>query len=315
MFKNLLVIASIILIYMSFQHLFSYKLIKEQIENTLTISFGRNVVLGRIIPRLLWGFVVEGLEINSLRIDQKFKVYPHPLDLITGTLGFGFSTDLNPNGGRFEGSLRLPSLTSKGMMKIRLSLDNVDISKLSAFFPEDARPSGIISGKLSFVSPVHSFNKAKGSLDFTWLNGILPLPYDGIPFDALAFDTFSGGSNIDKGILTIEEAVFTGQTPGRINGSIILSDEVKTSRMNITGEMILPPSLNKELGIKSISDKPSEISLMGILTNMRFRVMTPLGSPIIIASKHKQHSSISPTEILNSKNQLHRMTHSISKGA
>jgi type II secretion system protein N len=280
-----------VVLFFFFAHkLFPYDMLKARVEDGLARNLGLDVTLGHISPGILWGFTVDGLDIKGVKVTRKLKVSPRWFDLLTGTIGFGFSAEF-PSSGQGEGVLRLPPQKSRKPMEMALNLTDVNMSGLSVFFSQRAKPTGNVNCDLSFISPRESYDTATGSLSLTWKKGTLPLNFEGMPIDALTFENLVFDANIDKGVLSIEKADFTGEMSGTMRGNIRLSNDIKRSRMNITGDLILPPSLRSAMGLGTdTTGQGSKFSLRGSMDMPRFRMMILPGSRMSVPARLPQQS-------------------------
>lgn len=258
--------------------LFPYDVIKERVEESLTLAMGSEVTLGHIRPSLLWGFTIDGLNVKGVRIARELTISPRPLSLFTGTLGLGFNAAMASSGGG-EGFLRMPFKKSKKPMEVSLAVTNMDMSSLATLFPPSAKPKGNVSGEFSLVTPRDSFERATGSLTLSWKKGTLPLNLDTLPIDALNFETLDLDARIDKGVVSIEKADLSGEISGTMTGSIRFSKNINRSRLNIAGELSLPEYMRNALGVgMQTSGQGTRFSLRGSLERPRFRMLTPFGS-------------------------------------
>ncbi|HPS94433.1 MAG TPA: type II secretion system protein GspN [Deltaproteobacteria bacterium] len=259
---------------------FPYDRLKASVEEDLTRAIGAQVTLGHIRPGILWGFIVEGLDVKGTRVARELSVSPNLLSLLTGRLGLSFSAAMTSTGGG-EGYARLPFETSKKPMVVSLSVTNMDMSSLAVLFPPTAKPKGSVTGEFSLITPRDSFGQATGSVTLTWKKGTLPLNIDALPLDAITFETLDLDARIDKGILSVRKADFAGEMSGSMRGNIRFFNEINRSRLNLTGELTLPESMKSTLGAGAdTSGRATRFSLRGSLDMPRFRVMTPLGSRI-----------------------------------
>jgi type II secretion system protein N len=264
------------ILFLWFSHmLFPYDMLKAEVGEGLSQSLGMDVTFGHVSPAFLWGFTVDGIEVKGVKIAGKVKISPNLFDLITGITGFNFKMDFISSG-QGEGFLRLPPQKSKRLMEISLSLTDVDMSGLSVFFPTTAKPNGKVNGELSIITPRESFDTAVGSFSFTWNKGTMPLKFEELPFDALTFETLVLDANIDKGVLSIRKANLTGAMSGNLQGNIGLSSDIKDSRMNLTGELNLPPAMKNSLGPGLVSSQGLRFSLRGNLDMPKLHVITSL---------------------------------------
>jgi len=259
---------------------FPYDRLKASVEEDLTRAIGAPVSLGHIRPGILWGFIVEGLDVKGTRVARELSVFPNPVSLLSGRLGLSFSAAMASTG-EGEGYARLPSATSRKPLEVSLSVTNMDMSSLAVLFPPTAKPKGSVTGEFSLITPRDSFGQATGSVTLTWKKGTLPLNIDALPLDAITFETLDFEARIDKGVLSVRKADFAGEMSGSMRGNIRFFNEINRSRMNLTGELTLPESMKSTLGAGAdTSGRATRFSLRGSLDMPRFRVMTPLGSRI-----------------------------------
>lgn len=264
---------------------FPYDMLKSKIEDTLSGGLDSEIVLGNITPGLLGGFVVDGMKVNGASVAEKIRFSPSLFDLVTGTMGFRYKIKF-PANGQGEGYVKMPPLKSKRLMEMYLNLENVNMGNLSTFFPAGARPNGTLTGELEFKSPRDSYDTATGFLKLDWKKGSLPLKFEDLPFDALNFESLALDSRIEKGILYIEKGDFTGEMSGSLKGSIRLSPEIRYSRMNVTGELNLPPAMKSLLGPSMGGG--NKFSLRGDLNMPKFRMMSPMGLEVPVPAAPAQ---------------------------
>jgi type II secretion system protein N len=255
---------------------FPYDSVKYKLENVLTNVIGAQVTLGHIKPNLLWGFSADNMEIKGVPVARQITISPKPWDIFRGSLGFGFHADLLS--GMTDGHMMLPFRKSKSPMDITVNMTNVDLSGLSKVFPPSLTPKGIVSGELNLTTLRSSLDKATGNLVLNWKKGTLPLGMESLPFDSLVFENLDFDGRIDKGLLNLEKVDFTGEFSGTMKGNIRFSNEVKRSRLAITGELNLPEAIKKSLGpLYDSSGQGNRFSLRGSIDRPRFRMlnMTP----------------------------------------
>jgi hypothetical protein len=95
-----------------------------------------------------------------------------------------------------------------------------------------------------------------------------------LPFDALIFENMELDGRIDKGLLSLEKADFSGEFSGSMRGNVRFMNEIKRSRLAITGELNLPDSVKKSLGpLYDSSGQANRFSLRGSIERPRFRMM------------------------------------------
>lgn len=251
---------------------FPYDSLKFRIEDALTRVLGAPAVLGHIEPTLLGGFRINGIEIKGSRVTGEVTVNPLPWEVLRGSLGFTYHAVLVA--GTADGRMRLPFRKSKRPMELTIDMENVDLNGMSPILPPTMKLKGVVSGEISLTTPRESFDKATGGLALSWKKGSLPLGMPSLPFDALTFDTLDLEGSIDKGLLNLEKAEFTGDYSGTMTGSIRLSRDVKRSRLNITGEVTLPEAMRKALVSDSISPgQGTRFTLRGSVEKPRFRLL------------------------------------------
>jgi hypothetical protein len=228
------------------------------------------------------------------------------LSLLIGTLGLGFNAAM-PSSGEGEGFLMVPSRKSRKPMEISLSVANMDMSGLAVLFPPSVKPKGSVSGEFSLVTSRDSLDNAAGALTLTWKKGTIPLNLDTVPLDALTFETLDVDVRIEKGILSIAKADFAGEMSGSMRGSVRLSNALKRSRLNITGELTLPESMRGALGAGGETlGQPTRFSLRGSLDLPRFRMMTPSSRPMPAPVRPVQQNTLMPPDAIRQQQETLR---------
>jgi len=251
---------------------FSFDSVKYKFEDSLTRILGSQVILGHISPTILGGLSIDGMEISGEKVVKKLSVSPKPWNVFRGSMGIGFHAELA--GGNTDGRIIFPFRKSKTPMNITINMSNVDLAGFSKVFPPALSPKGVITGELNLTTMRNSLDKATGNLSLSWKKGTLPLGMVTLPFDALVFDNLDFDGKIDKGLLNIEKADFTGEFSGSMNGNIRFSKEIKRSRLAVMGELNLPEPMKKALGPEYGSPgQGNRFSLRGSIERPRFRML------------------------------------------
>jgi type II secretion system protein N len=263
------IICLIIFIYMQFP----YDTLKTRLEQTLSTALGKEVTLGHIHSQIPFGFAAQGLDINAVPVATNLIFHPHLTSLLSGTFGVDLSAQLIS--GSVKGFVKTPMKSAGNSVEIFLDADNVDSAAFTKLLPANLQPRGIIAGHAEFKGPPDSIDKAQGMVSLVWKEGSIPLAISSVPLDALAFTSLEVDAKIDKGMLTIERAELNGDISGTIKGAIRVRNQLERSRLNLTGEIMLPEGMKSLFGTQgNDASQGLKFSLRGTIDRPRFRVLS-----------------------------------------
>lgn len=251
---------------------FPFDVFRGRLENTISSMIGRQVVLGHVHSRLLFGFRVDSMSINNVVIAKDLILKPHFISLLTGRVGMDVKA-LFPSGS-LACSFDKPYGSTKRPVYAKVKMDNFDSALIHTLLATDFQPKGLISGSIDLMGPNTLLSEMSGKSNIVWNDGYFPLPGSQLPMDGLTFKVMEMNSRIEKGLLTLEKLELKGDMSGAMSGSIRMMDPFANSRLNLTGTMNLSPGsapamdAGLQQGIK--------FSLRGTLDRPRFRI---LGSP------------------------------------
>ena len=253
--------------------LFPYDTLKDRLEQTLSRTLQSEVSLGHMHADLPLGLAADGLDINAVPVATKLTFHPQLTRLFFGRFGMDIWAQLLS--GEIQGFIATPVGSMGETVQVVLDARNVDSSAFSKLFPSHIQPRGIISGHTELNGPPSSIDKVSGSVSLVWKDGSLPLFIPTVPLDALAFRTVEVDAYLDKGMLTIEKGELTGDISGTVKGAIRVRDLTERSRLNLTGEVILPEEMKGLFGMKDQDTAGGiKFSLRGTLGSPRFRMLS-----------------------------------------
>jgi len=259
----------IIFIYLQFP----YDALKDRIERTLSSALGMQVTLGHMHSRLPLGIAADGLKINAAEVADSIVLHPRLARLFTAQLGLDIFAELIS--GEIEGYVQTPIKSIGEPLEMVFDVDGLDAAGFSGFLPATMRTAGIISGHGEFSGPSGSLEKAQGLISLQAKDGSIPLDIPGVPLGMIGFKTLVLDARLDKGMLTIEKAEMNGDISGTIQGAVRVRDQLGMSRLNLSGELILPESMKSLAGAGGLDASSGlKFSLRGTADRPRFRMLT-----------------------------------------
>lgn len=268
-FTVYVIVCLIIFIYIQFP----YDMLKDRLEQTLSRVFTADVSLGHMSAHFPLGLAADSLDINGVPVATKLTFHPEFTPLFFGRFGIDIFAQLSA--GTLDGFVETPV---KGMGKtVELVLDaqDVDPAAFSELLPAHIQPKGIISGHAVLAGPPDSIDKAQGTIAVVWKDGSIPLSVPALPIDALGFKSFEIDARMEKGMLTIDRAELNGDISGTVKGAIRVRELFERSRLNLTGEVLLPEGMKSLFGLKNDDASGGlKFSLRGTLGSPRFRILS-----------------------------------------
>jgi type II secretion system protein N len=252
---------------------FPYDTLKDRMEQTLSRTLKSEVSLGHMHAHLPLGLAADGLDINTVPVATKLTFHPQFTRLFFGSFGMDISAQLLS--GEIEGFVATPVGGMGKTVDIVLDAQRVDFAAFSKLLPAHIQPRGIISGHAELQGPPDSIDKVSGSASLVWKDGSLPLSIPTVPLDAIAFKSVEVDAYLDKGMLTIDRGELNGDISGTVKGAIRVRELFERSRLNLTGEVILPDNMKGLFGLKNQDPAAGlKFSLRGTLGSPRFRMLS-----------------------------------------
>jgi len=252
---------------------FPYDMLKDRLEQMLSSAFRSEVTLGHMHSHLPLGIAADGMKINTSQVADRIVFHPRLARLFAAELGLDISAELLSGG--IEGFIQTPFKSMGDPFEMVLDVDKVDSAVFSRLLPANMRSSGIISGHAEFKGPSGSIEKAQGLISLQCTDGTIPLTIPRLPLDAIGFKTLDVDARIDKGMLTIEKAELSGDISGTLQGAIRVRDQLDRSRLNLTGELILPEAMKNLAGAGNLDTSSGlKFSLKGTPGRPRFRMLS-----------------------------------------
>ncbi|HON37791.1 MAG: type II secretion system protein GspN [Desulfomonilia bacterium] len=255
---------------------FPYDTFRGRLEETMSSLIGRPVALGHISSSLPFGLKVEGVSIGENPFAKELKIRPGLISLLTGSLDLDMEAFF-PSGS-LSGRVRTPLGTMGESLSVSARMDGLDSQAFQSLFPSGVQPRGIVSGTIDLSRPNASPREMEGRADIIWKDGYLPIPHSQLnlplPLDGIQFTTLKVESVVEKGLVTLENIELAGDISGSIKGTIRIMEPFSRSRLNLTGEVGLPPDLAQLLGPQAgPSTNGMRFSLRGTLDRPRFRLL------------------------------------------
>lgn len=265
--KTLFVLYAVLCVLLFIYLRFPYYLLKPKIEAALSAVAHKEVTLGAITPRLPWGVTVQDMRIGGATLAPQLTVRPSLFSLLTGKMGFSFTIHQDKGGlrGKIKTSLRHPG----DPLDITLKMKQFDVAPLQKVFKGAAEIEGTVDGIFAVKTSRERFGDSQGTIDLVWAKGQIPLHIASFPLAAIPFERFEIDARIDKGVLSIRKADLSGNdVSGRLSGNVKLGQNASSSRMNISGDLVLSPGYRRMMG-DAMGDR-MRFSLGGTLGMPRF---------------------------------------------
>lgn len=256
---------------------FPYDTFRGRLEGAMSSLVGRPVALGHISPSLPFGLKVEGVSIDGNPFAPELKIRPGLISLLSGSLGLDVEA-LLPSGS-LSCSIRTPLGAAGESLSVSARMDSLDPQAFQPLFSSGAVPRGLITGTIDISRPNASPREMEGRADIVWKDGYLPIPHSQLnlplPLDGIVFTALKVESVVEKGLVTLESLELAGDISGTVRGSLRIMEPLCRSRLNLTGEVVLPPDL--ALLLDSQAGSPTtggmRFSLRGTLDRPRFRLL------------------------------------------
>jgi len=249
---------------------FPYDILKDKAEKAMSTALMGTVALGHVHSSLPMGISIEGASFNTIPIADRFDLSPGILSLFIGRATAEFEADLIS--GSIDGRISTPLNDLGEHLNLTCVVNEMDFGSYTDIFPEDAQPKGIISGNIKLDCESAAFEKAGGRVSFVWKGGQMPIFIRTLPINVITFETFEVNARMDKGVFTIDKAELNGDVSGSIKGSIHVRRNINHSRLNLSGEVMLPQGVVALLGIKrSSQDQGLRFTMRGTVGRPRLR--------------------------------------------
>jgi type II secretion system protein N len=255
---------------------FPYDTFRGRLEGAMSSLAGRPVALGHISSSLPFGLKIEGVSIDENPFARELKIRPGLISLLSGRLDLNMAA-LFPSGS-LAGSVRTPLDAAFESLRVSARMDDLDSQVFQSLFPSGTGLRGPITGTFELSRPNASFREMEGRADIVWKDGYLPIPHSHLslplPVDGIQFTMLEVESVMEKGLVTLERVELAGDISGTVTGSVRIMEPLSRSRLNLTGEIGLPPDLALLLGSQAgSSTERVRFSLRGTLDRPRFRIL------------------------------------------
>jgi type II secretion system protein N len=176
--------------------------------------------------------------------------------------------------GSLAGRVRTPFGAGEGTLGVSAQMDGLDARVFHPLFSSEFRPKGVLSGSVELDGPSASLREMGGKANIAWENGYVPLPVPLLPIDGIEFTTLRIDSVMEKGLITLQKVELAGDISGTVQGSIRIMEPLPRSRLNLTGELTLPPDIALITGSpRRPASERVRFSLRGTVERPRFRIL------------------------------------------
>ncbi len=251
---------------------FPYDMLRERIEQSLSGASGLKVELGHLSGHLPLRLLAEGVRVNSTPVFTRVSLRPGLAALLSARVGGAFRAELDD--GRMWGSVGAPWGGSLDPLELSVHLEGVNLASLAGLLAlPGGEVRGIAQGDMACLASLTSLDKTTGRVSLRVAKGQLPLAFPGLPLDAVAFEEIDLSAHMDKGLLTIDAAEMKGDISGSLKGRIRVRSQIASSRLNLTGQVQLPPAMMALMGPGAGGRDDLNFSIGGTVDNPRFRLL------------------------------------------
>lgn len=165
------------------------------------------------------------------------------LNLLAGRLSYQIDGNAYQGNVAAEVSFR-KHFSTDGPIESDIRFEGIDIGGCSYVKAVLGRViSGNLSGRFLFEGLREDAANGSGKIELTLANGYFQLLQDFFGMDRIAFKKLEGEAALTNRILKINRLIFIGdQFQGTFRGSIFLENDFLKSRLDIRGEMDIPPA-------------------------------------------------------------------------
>ncbi|MFY9397171.1 MAG: type II secretion system protein GspN [Desulfomonilia bacterium] len=251
---------------------FPYDAFRGNLEQAMSSVLRQPVTLGHISYGFPSGLAVAGMSVGGSHFARELRLDSSLLQLFLGRLDLGVEALFDP--GVLEGSIRTPLKSPGESLSASVRMDGLDARSLKVFMPPGMSPSGFVTGTVDIEGPALNLRELGGRASVTWKDGYLPLPGSLLPLGGIPFSSLEVRTIMEKGLITLEKMELSGDISGTVTGTVRLMEPLSRSRLNLTGELGLPPEMAALLGAgQGPRSGGTRFSLRGTLESPRFRVM------------------------------------------
>lgn len=176
------------------------------------------------------------------------SVRPRVLSLLKGELAVLLAA--KGYGGEASGRVDFTRLFSlQGPLAAEATLRDVRIERCAWLQEALARRvTGTLQGAVSFSGTMEAMKNMTGNVDFTLTNGVFPLIDGFLNFKKIDFSRIEGKLSLQSGTMKITQLTLTGELlRASLKGNILIADEFRESRIDLTGTIEMPAQGNRRL--------------------------------------------------------------------
>jgi type II secretion system protein N len=187
------------------------------------------------------------------------SVRPRGFSLLKGELAVLLAA--KGYGGEASGRVDFSRLFSlRGPLSAEATLRDVRIERCTWLQEALARRvTGTLQGAVSFSGTLEAMKNMTGNVDFTLTNGVFPLIDGFLDFKKIDFSRIEGKFSFQSGTMKITQLTLTGELlRASLKGNILIADEFRESRIDLTGTIEMPTQGNRRLtlNIRGTLDDP-----------------------------------------------------------
>lgn len=245
------VVLTVLFLYVMFPSAALTKYIREQVEERYPDI---NISFNKVNLSLLAGIKIRGLKISSrenpgipVLISEKSSVRISIPAWLKGDPRYYFESKVK--GGEISGFVEEKNSVNKDRVDASIDIENVKLDGNVIIHPViSKRLEGILTGKIKFVGDLPDLLRGNAEISLDLADGRFKLVNPVLDMNEIGFKKISLSCVLDNRRLSIKDLIMTGgPVNGSATGTVLLSNNLFSSRLGLTGEIEPSPSLFQDM--------------------------------------------------------------------
>ena len=245
------VVLTVFFLYVMFPSTALTKYIREQVEKRYPDI---NISFNKVNLSLLAGIKIRGLKISSREnpgipvfISEKSSVRISIPGWLKGDPRYYFDSKIK--GGEISGFVEEKNSVNKDRIDASIDIENVKLDGNVIIHPViSKRLEGILTGKIKFVGDLPDLLRGNAEISLDLADGRFKLVNPVLDINEIGFKKISLSCVLDNRRLSIKDLIMTGgPVNGSATGTVLLSNNLFSSRLGLTGEIEPSPSLFQDM--------------------------------------------------------------------
>ena len=245
------VVLTVLFLYVMFPSAALTKYIREQVEKRYPDI---NISFNKVNLSLLAGIKIRGLKISSrenpgipVLISEKSSVRISIPAWLKGDPRYYFESKVK--GGEISGFVEEKNSVNKDRIDASIDIENVKLDGNVIIHPViSKRLEGILTGKIKFMGELPDLLRGNAEISLDLADGTFKLVNPVLDINEIGFKKISLSCVLDNRRLSIKDLIMTGgPVNGSATGTVLLSNNLFSSRLGLTGEIEPSPSLFQDM--------------------------------------------------------------------